>query len=55
MAMSMGEGGCVYLLKKGHPAKRRNLVDAFDRAPESSIAPVADQEKFYEEWLASLK
>jgi len=55
MAISMGGGGKVYLLKKGRKVKRRDLVDIFGSAPEDKIGTVAEQDQFYNDWLESFR
>ena len=55
MGISMGGGEKVNLLRKGHSARRRDLVEIFGRAPADKIGTVAEQEQFYNEWLASLR
>jgi hypothetical protein len=51
MARDMGGGRKVYLLRMGEPAQLENLVNTFDEAPIEKIASVAEQKKFYLDWL----
>ena len=55
MSRSMGTGDKAYRLTLGLQAKMRDLVDIFDVDPMRDPVSVADQEKFYDEWLNSLK
>ncbi|MDR2564898.1 MAG: hypothetical protein LBC97_02340 [Bifidobacteriaceae bacterium] len=54
MSRQMSGGYLVYLLKFGQQARARDLVQIFDYAHPTRIASVADQDRFYAQWLSSL-
>jgi hypothetical protein len=55
MSKGMGYGSMAYKLYPGRPARQDDLVCIFDTGPDVSPASVDDQEKYYQEWLNSLK
>jgi len=55
MALQMGGGRKVYLLKHGKQAKQEDLVDAFEEASIEQVCTVAEQQAAYEAWFMSLK
>jgi hypothetical protein len=55
MSVDMGGGGAVYLLAVGRQVRNKSaVVDLFGYAPGSEVSTLADQERFYEQWLRSL-
>jgi hypothetical protein len=54
MARSMGYGERAYRLEFGRQAKSVDLVSIFDSGPEVQPATLADQERYYRDWLESL-
>lgn len=55
MSRQMSNGRKAYTLRLGAPARREDIVDIFEPAPEKSpLATVAEQRTFYKRWLASL-
>jgi hypothetical protein len=51
MARDMGGGMRVYIMRPGHPARRKDLVDLLDDAPPDQTATVDEQRAFFEAWL----
>jgi hypothetical protein len=54
MSRSMGGGHKAYKLRMAEPAKLEDLVSIFDTGPDVEPATVDEQERFFQEWLASL-
>lgn len=54
MIRSMGQGEKAYLLKMGQPARSEDLVSIFETGAEVEPVTVAEQEKYYRDWLSSL-
>ena len=54
MARDMGGGNSVYMLSARPSLLRRRLplVGTFDPAPKESVSSVAEQDAYYERWLA---
>ena len=55
MALQMGGGRKIYLLRPGKQAKREDLVDIFDAATIEQVCGVDEQRNAYEEWVRSLQ
>jgi hypothetical protein len=55
MSRSMGGGLKLYRLKLGTPTLTSDLVHMFDVDDDVVPATVADQRKFFDDWVASLK
>lgn len=55
MALEMGGGRKIYILRHGMQARREDLVDIFDAASISQVCTVAEQRACYESWIRSLK
>lgn len=55
MALQMGGGRKVYLLKTGKPASREDLVDIWDSATIDQVCGIAEQKAAYDAWLVSLE
>jgi len=53
MAREMALGRRVYLLRMGQPARPQDLVNTFDEAPLEEIGSVAEQRKYYIDWIES--
>lgn len=54
MSRSMGLGLKAYRMTKGKQALMRDLVNIFATGPDVEPVTVAEQEKFKDEWFASL-
>jgi hypothetical protein len=52
MARDMGGGTKVYVMRPGLPARPEDLVEALDDAPLDQMATVAEQQAFFDAWLA---
>jgi len=50
MALDMGPGLKVYLLRLGSPAKLSDLVPIFDSSDDIILASVEEQQEFYDTW-----
>jgi hypothetical protein len=55
MSRSMGSGEKAYRLTVGEQAKTADLVSIFETGPDVKPSTVSDQERFYQEWLSSLR
>lgn len=55
MALEMGGGRKVYLLKLGVPAKQEDLVDVFGAATIEQVGTILEQNSYHEKWIISLK
>jgi hypothetical protein len=53
MQRDMGMGLTAYVLTVPRTEQRPPVVGIFDAAETDTVATVADQEAFYQEWLAS--
>ncbi|CAM3289220.1 hypothetical protein [Stackebrandtia soli] len=54
MAREMGGGERVYINRMGRAAETADLVDTLEPEPDAStLASVADQLRYHEDWLAS--
>lgn len=51
MAVNMGPGMKVYLLRLGSPARLADLVPIFDSSDDMILASVEEQQEFYDTWL----
>lgn len=54
MARSMGLGLKGYRMRLGHQARWSDLVPIFELHPESQPCSIAEQERYREQWFASL-
>ena len=54
MARSMGLGLKAYRMRMGHQALRSDLVPIFELHPDSQPCSIAEQERYREQWFASL-
>jgi len=54
MSRQMSNGRRAYQMKMGEQARLPDLVDIFDETSRGSVATVADQRRFYRQWLESL-
>jgi hypothetical protein len=54
MARQMGAGFRAYKMTMGRPAEMNDRVKILDPAPADTIATVAEQKLFYENWLNSI-
>lgn len=54
MSRSMGGGRKAYILRKGLPTRSADIVDIFDYAEPALVSTFEQQQKFHEEWIASL-
>lgn len=54
MGRDMGAGLRAYRLTNGRHSSIEDLVDIFDTGPDVIPASVANQRRFYEDWLKSL-
>jgi hypothetical protein len=54
MARSMGLGLKAYKMTNGKQALKQDLVSIFESGPDVEPSTVAEQEKFKDEWFASL-
>jgi len=54
MTLQMAYGRKIYVLHKGQPARRADLVDIFDPAPFETVGTINEQKDFFDKWLASL-
>lgn len=54
MIRSMGYGEKAYRLKMGRPARLEDLVSIFDSGQDVDPATLAEQEKYYRDWINSL-
>jgi len=52
MGRDMGLGLRIYRLEIGRPAGIKDLVSLFAAGPEMDLTTVAEQERFWREWLA---
>jgi hypothetical protein len=55
MSRSMGAGEKAYKLTVGKQALTKDIVSIFETGPDVVPATLEQQERFYREWLASLK
>ncbi len=55
MALEMGGGRKVYMLRPGKQAKREDLIDALGAAAIDQVCTVAEQRTSYASWTRSLK
>jgi hypothetical protein len=55
MSRDMGLGAKVYVLSLGRQGRREDLVGLFDIADKATVGSVDDQDRFFSEWLASLR
>ena len=55
MTRDMGDGLFAYKLTPGRQALRADLVGIFDVGPDVVPSSVADQERYFDAWLQSLK
>ena len=55
MALEMGGGRKIYILRHGVQARREDLVDVFGAASIDQVCTVAEQRASYESWIRSLK
>jgi hypothetical protein len=55
MSRDMGLGAKVYVLSLGRQGRREDLVGLFDAADKATVGSVDDQDRFFSEWLASLR
>lgn len=55
MSRDMGGGVMAFVLTIGKPASMENLVHIFERTIRIDPVTVDEQERFYEQWLASSK
>lgn len=54
MMLQMALGRKIYILKRGMPARRENVVDIFDQATPEQVGTVQEQKEFHESWIRSL-
>lgn len=45
----------AYVTRMGEPSLSTDLVDIFDYAEPELVGSVAEQEKFHDEWIKSLR
>jgi len=55
MALEMGGGRKIYILRHGMQARREDLIDIFGAASIDQVCTVAEQRASYESWTRSLK
>ena len=53
MSLSMGYGEKAVRMRMGQPARREDQVSIFKTGPDTKPVTVAEQERFYREWLES--
>lgn len=53
MSRTMGGARKAYIIKIGQPATMK--VDIFDHADAAQVATVSEQQRFADEWIASLR
>jgi len=55
MSRQMGLGRSAYRMQLGRPSEKKDLVSVFATGPEIEPSTITEQEKFKDEWLASLE
>ena len=55
MSRTMSDGRKAYTLKLGLVAQRNDLVDIFSYASPREVGTVAEQRRFHEQWISSIK
>ena len=55
MSRDMGGGVMAFVLTIGEPASMENLVDIFERTIRIDPVTVDEQQRFHEQWRASLR
>ena len=54
MTRSMGSGSRAYRITLGKPALGKDMVSIFESGPDVEPATIAEQERYRDEWFASL-
>jgi hypothetical protein len=54
MSLAMGYGEKAVRMRMGQPGRREDQVSIFETGPDTEPVTVAEQVRFYQEWLGSL-